>query len=274
MYLLFLDESGAHAASPVFILAGLAVHENDVWCLQNRLDRVLLDNLSPVGVNHLDFELHATEIKSPNRRRVPRGGTRRIKAPVVSPWAAVPSAVRSSVLRDTYQALSSYRPVNSLFPVALFGAVVDAVYGDRAKRAYDLVFNKFDEMLDRQYRERGGERQRGLIIHDEHQIERDLQDWTTDWRYIGSRIGKLNNVVHVPLFTDSRSSRLLQAADFVAFALWRNYGVKDERWLTDLLPGFDHVDTALHGLIHVWPGFGRLPCSCPPCHERAGRLAT
>ena len=106
------------------------------------------------------------------------------------------------------------------------------------------------------------------------QIERDLQDWTTDWRYIGSRIGKLKNVVHVPLFIDSRSSRLLQAADFVAFVLWRSYGVKDDGWLADLLPSFDHVGAALHGLIHVWPGCGRLPCLCPPCPERASRLAT
>jgi hypothetical protein len=83
---------------------------------------------------------------------------------VVSPWTAVPPAVRSGVLRDTYKVLSSYRPVNSLFPVALFGAVVDSLYGDRAKRAYDLVFNKFDEMLGRQFHERGGERQRGLVI--------------------------------------------------------------------------------------------------------------
>jgi hypothetical protein len=46
-YLLYLDESGTHGGSPVFILGGIAVHERDAWHLQNRLDGVLTRNLPP-----------------------------------------------------------------------------------------------------------------------------------------------------------------------------------------------------------------------------------
>jgi hypothetical protein len=67
MYLLFLDESGTHVDSPVTIVAGIAVHEQDAWYLQRRLAGVLESHL-PKGLNPLDFELHASEIKSPYGR--------------------------------------------------------------------------------------------------------------------------------------------------------------------------------------------------------------
>lgn len=96
-----------------------------------------------------------------------------------------------------------------------------------------------------------------MIVHDEHQVEADLQLWTADWQQVVSRIGRLHNILHVPLFTDSRSSRLLQAADFIAFALWRHYGLSEEKWLNQLLPHFDHVGDARHGIIHVHPAFAK-----------------
>jgi hypothetical protein len=231
---------------------------------------VLLDRLTPLGLDHTGFELHATEIKSPNRQRGPKGGRRGAKAPADSPWKVVPAATRFTILDDVYHLLATYAPQDPPRPPVLFAAVVEASYRDRSKRAYDLMLNKFDEMLERRYREDGcGPRQRGLIVHDEHQIERDLQAWTSDWRQIGSKIGKLNNIVQVPLFTDSRSSRLLQAADFAAFAVWRHYGRNDGKWLQSILPRFDQAAGALHGFIHVRPDYGRVPCPCHPCVARA-----
>lgn len=270
MYLLFLDESGTHADSPVFIVGGIAVHENDVWYIQHRLEEMLVRHLSPFGLNHEMFELHATEIKSPVRQRGGRGGRRGSSAPVQSPWEDVPAGVRFAVLDETYEILSKYEPHDASLPMATFGAIVDRRYNDCAKRAYELVFNKFDGMLDRHWTERR-HRERGLVIHDEHQVEKELQSWTQDWRNYGGTVGQLNNVIHVPLFTDSRMSRLLQAADFVAFAIWRHYGVGDPKWLGQMLAKFDHVGNVRHGLIHVRLDFGRRPCDCPPCIERATR---
>lgn len=265
--MLFVDESGTHGTSPVFILGGLAVHQEDVYYVQKGLDDILLRHLTPLGLEHHRFELHATEIKSPQRQRGPQGGRRGRRAPSVSPWSGVPGITRFAILQDVYDFLEHYRPQDSNYPVRMFGAVIDRRYRDKAKRGYDQVLNKFDEMLGRHFHERG-DRQRGLVIHDEHQVEADLQSWANDWRSVGSRIGRLHNALHVPLFTDSRSSRLLQAADFVAFALWRSYGVNDDKWLNQLLPTFDHVDAAMHGLIHIHPEFSRGACPCPPCCAR------
>lgn len=269
MYLLFLDESGTHSSSPAFILGGMAAHENDIWGLQRGLDQILLDNLTPLGLSHLDFELHATEIKSPNRTRGRAGGSRRNATPT-SPWSGVPASVRFKVLDDTYEFLRSFAPTEEVLPPVFFSAVIDRAYTDKAKRAYELVFNKFNDMLTRRYHDTG-QRHRGLVVHDEHQIETDLQAWTTDWRQVGGKIGRLNNIVDVPLFSDSRASRMLQAADFIAFAVWRYYGANDQERFDQVSARFDQTPGALHGLIHVWPGYGHAPCPCLACTERETR---
>ncbi len=37
MYLCFVDESGTHGGSPVFVVGGIIIHELDAWHLQQRL---------------------------------------------------------------------------------------------------------------------------------------------------------------------------------------------------------------------------------------------
>ncbi len=257
MYLLYLDESGVHHGSDALILAGMAVHEQDVWHLQQRLDRLLRSKL-PQGLDPADFELHATEIKSPVRWV--RGKK------VVSNWAQVPIAVRFNVLRATYGALRDYTCQAPQYPCALFGAAVDRTYGDQEPRAYEEVLHKFDEMLTRQAHVLGTH-QPGMVIHDRRIVERDVQGWVNTWRRAAGRIGKLTHIADVPLFADSRASRLIQAADFVSWGLYRFYGEsRDERWIRTLWPRFDNANGVMHGLIHVSPRFHS--CPCPPCASR------
>ena len=260
MYLLYLDESGAHVGSPVLVLAG-AVQEQDVWHLQQRLENALRRKL-PQGHDPADFELHATEIKSPIKPGK--------KAPSI--WARIPFATRLSVLRATFGALAAYRAQDTRFPCALFGAVVDQSYADREQRAYEEVLHKFDQMLER-HASVTGTHQRGIVIHDRRVIERDVQSWASTWRRVAGRIeGRLTHLVDVPLFADSRASRLIQAADFVAWALYRSYAeTKDEKWIKILWDRFDSCDGIMHGLIHMSPAYRE--CQCPPCASRhaAGR---
>ena len=262
MYLLYLDESGSHAGSPSLTLAGLAVHEKDAWFLQGRLHRVLL-RLLPKGFNPLDFELHANEIKSPIKPGKPP-----------SIWARVPVATRFRILHATYQALADFSGKDQRFPCALFGAVVDRRFTDREKRGYEEVLNRFDEMLTRQGHETG-DHQAGIVIHDKRKFESDVQGWTGAWRRAAGRIGKLTHLADVPLFADSKASRLIQAADFVAWGLNRFYGdTKDERWIKIVWQRFDKADGVMHGLIHVTPDFRTGGCGCPPCLSRRPAATT
>jgi len=271
--MLFLDESGAHGGAPVFVLAGLAVHEHDAPHLSKRIEGALTYRLAALGLDAREYELHATKVKAG-----------------ADEWAPVPTAVRLAVLGSAYRSLSTYECLSTKYPCALFGAVVDARYSNREERAYDLVLNKFDEMLGR-LRHTRGERQMGMVIHDRRvvdtplkrgktkptgrpksvNIERRIQEWTADWQEVANRVGVLQNFSHVPLFADSRATRLVQLADFVCWALWRYYSATppDERWIKTILDMFDSADGNMHGLIHVRPGFWTTPCSCPPCLNRA-----
>lgn len=253
MYLLYLDESGDHGGSPVYVLGGIAAHEDDIYHLQQRLDAMLGAKL-PAGFAGNDFELHGAEIKSPSNRKRP------------SPWTQFDYGLRLDVLRGAYSSIADYRCKNRKYPCALFGAVVDRHYPDYRRRAYEEVLHRFDEMLGRNARHR-----RGIVIHDESTIERSLQAWTQRWRELAGRIpGTLGHIVDVPLFADSRASRMIQAADLVTFALWRYYGLQrsDTTWIDHLWGSFDAVDGQMYGLVHMTPAFRTGQCGCPPCQTR------
>ena len=256
MYALYLDGSGTHGGSRVFILAGVAVHEQDAFHLQQRFGNVLNGKL-PGAADPRDYELHAAEIKSPTRKKG-------------SIWQTVPYAARLSVLRAGFRALKSYNCIASEFPCAYFGAVVERSYTDYEERAWEEVLHRFDEMLTRQGNE-SGEHQRGIVIHDRDATESRVQNWADKWRLMSGRIGLLTHMIDVPFFADSRSSRLLQAADFVAWALWRYYGLPsaDARWINQLWSQFDNADGVMHGLVHVTRSYRFNRCECPACKGRA-----
>lgn len=268
--MLFLDESGTHGGSPCLIVGGLAVHEDDARHLQQKLESFLHRKIAgpPLLRNALEFELHATDIKNGNDE-----------------WKGIPGRDRFDVLHGTYSTILNYSVRWANFPMVLFGAVVDTRKvpdrRDREKLAYELVLNKFDAMLGRINRVHGA-RQRGLVIHDQRVVhggrrvwteERAIQEWTKDWREAADRVGRigLRNFADIPLFADSRSSRLIQAADFVSYALWRSYGVGKSDYLDMLVPRFDAVSEEMHGLIHISRDYASATCTCPPCRNRLER---
>lgn len=254
MYSLYLDGSGTHGGSPVFILAGVAVHEQDAYHLQQRFEAPLGD--LPSGSDPRDFELHAAEIKSPTRV-------------ANSPWQHVDWPTRRRILQGSYRALRSYTCMDPTYPCSFFGAVVERSYRDYEERAWEEVLHKFDEMLEGQAKSTG-QHQRGIVIHDRSSTERQVQNWADKWRQLSGRIGTLTHMTDVPFFSDSRASRLLQAADFVAWALWRYYGVRDrdEQWIKSLWDHFKSPDDKMHGLIHVSRGYKSGQCECLPCKSR------
>lgn len=254
MYLLFLDESGTHGASPVFVLAGVAVHENDVWRLGQKIETGLHKVLTPLGMNAFDFELHGSEMKSPPTRRN-------------SPWKALIYTDRLKALDVAYRSIRTFVPTDPAFPMAFFGAVIERRRPDFAEHAYELILNKFDDMLGDVSRTSGNQ-QRGVVVHDDGVIEHSVQSWTSQWMQAAGRVGQIHNIVVVPLFANSRATRLLQAADLVCYSLWRYYANTDERYVRELWKLFHSDGTQMHGLIHVCADFARRTCTCPPCVTR------
>jgi hypothetical protein len=100
-----------------------------------------------------------------------------------------------------------------------------------------------------------------------------VQPLVLKWRQTGMRrrpwLGRLDRIVEVPLFVDSSTTRLLQAADIVAHSTYQHYERGDPSWLDPLLPAFDAGAGVLHGLVHLCPGYRN--CTCPACVSRVAR---
>ena len=86
------------------------------------------------------------------------------------------------------------------------------------------------------------------------------------YRKEGGPFGRLVNFADAPLFTSSASSRLVQLADLVAWAVFRRYERKDVRLFDRLVGRFDSDQGKIHGLSHVI--LDRQNCYCPSCLTR------
>lgn len=271
MYLLFVDESGTHGGSPVFVLGGVAIHEDDAQRMQESLDRLVIDHLGRTPPNLDEYELHASEIR--NAKKPPATASLSTRSSI---WASVPRERRLALLRGVYDFVTRYVPVDPLQPVVLFGVALDSAFRsgkspvERERFAYEVLLNKFDVML-KATRESRGQANRGLVVHDRRVVvERDIQAWTAQWRAVAGNIGQLRNLADVPLFADSRATRLLQLADLVSYAIFRRYSpaVADHGYFEAIWPAFHAEAGTVHGCVHYSPSFGQGRCPCQSCQHR------
>lgn len=268
MYLLFVDESGTHGGSHAFVLGGIAIHESDAQPLQVALDALVAQKLGRIPPNLEEYELHGSELRNARRPSA-------TSAAVASLWANVPRVQRLDILDSAYDLIAGFQSSDADLPPSLFGVVIDRNFHpsdsqlQREQFAYEVLLNKFDVMLKR--REQDGHPNRGLVIHDRRVVaERDIQSWTSEWRKSAGDVGQLKNLADVPLFADSRATRLIQVADIVAYALWRRYApdVTNEPNFAKLWPRFHTEDGHVHGLVHYTPSFGQASCECEACQGR------
>jgi hypothetical protein len=103
-------------------------------------------------------------------------------------------------------------------------------------------------MLSRKYRQ--GNTQRGLILFDKSIHENSLQTLARDFRKVGHSWGVLRNLSEVPVFLDSKASRLIQLADLIAYAVFRQWEKQDPRFYDIIRDSFDREGGVCHGL-HV-----------------------
>ncbi len=78
--------------------------------------------------------------------------------------------------------------------------------------------------------------------------ETTIRSRNTDFRTIGHSWGILRNFAEVPLFIDSKASRLIQLADLIAYAIFRNYERQDDSLFSIIRHSFDAEGGITHGL--------------------------
>jgi hypothetical protein len=239
MHLLYLDDSGSvdNPTDRHIVLAGVSVFERQPHWLSQELDRIAADIWPD---NPYGLEFRGADI---------RGGKKH--------WRGVPRDTREAAYRNAMTVLARSSHVR-LFAVAVHKAAASP--DDAMELAFEHVSNRFDRMLGRLHV--NNDTQRGLIILDESSYETSLQRLARDFRANGHRWGKLYNLCDVPLFVDSRATRMIQYADMVAHAVRRYYENGDAMLFEIVAPKFDAVGGVTHGLVHVKPPDMECVCAC------------
>ncbi len=247
MHLLYIDMSGnaGKRDERFLIMASVAVYETAVYHVIHEIEEIMSRHLPGREVD--DFELHANAIRS--GRKI---------------WRSIPKHARESLMHDVLGILKGKSRYNlRAFGMAIEKAAVSP--DDPVEHAFEQISDRFDKFLRRIYLKKRYA-QRGLIIVDKSRYEDTLQTLARDYRTDGTRWGNLRNLAEVPLFVDSRASRLIQLADLVSYALWRRYEHGDASWIAPIIGTFDNEGGIYHGLYHKRPP--EQPCDCPACFSR------
>ena len=226
MYLLYADESGS-VADPnqkFFVLAGFCVFERQGYWIAQELDKIAarFDPADPTSV-----ELHG------NPMNTGKGIFRRFL-----------KDDRAKAIEDALKIFLASHPSNRLFASVIKKAKISPA--DPVEFAFEQLSSRFDHYLKRLHK--AGDTQRGVILFDKSTYETTLQSLATDFRTIGNNWGIIRNFSEVPLFLDSKASRLIQLADLIAYAIFRYYESGDHRFFSIIKDRFDSEGGTNHGL--------------------------
>jgi hypothetical protein len=230
MHLLYLDDSGSasHPTQQYFVLAGLSVFERSTHWIEQELNQVASRFARDPDCPY-DIELHASPMHSGK-----------------SVWRGHPKANRIDAIKDSLSIICKHHPRD----VRLFATVLKKPNfsgQDIIEEAFTQVCSRFDQYLMRLYRNTQHP-ERGLILFDKSSTEARIQTLARDFKYSGHQYGKTRNYADVPVFLDSKASRLIQLADLVAYAIFRNFEYQDSQFFQIIENCFDAEGGVVHGL--------------------------
>lgn len=227
-----------------FILGGLSIFESQVHFFTTELDKLAqqIDSNNPD-----DVEFHASTIFA---RRIP-------------PWNSMKKEEAIGIMKSV---LSVFK--NSYSSARAFACAIHKPsyrQYDFVKMAYEDLSCRFDSFLGRLKAE--GDTQKGQIILDKSSYELTLQNLAKNFRTYGTQWKTIRNLADVPFFVNSKSSRVVQIADHIAYAVFRRYNTGDTQFFDIIASRFDaDENNILHGLSHKQTV--DLNCMCPACISR------
>jgi hypothetical protein len=235
MHILYVDESGdggsIAGSSQHLVLCGAAMHEGQWRQLTAALDEIQKNHFPTVGPV---LELHASEMRTGSRifRHLPRDS-------------------RNKAIADVYNVIGHAKGLT------LFAAVIDkpAFMSKHQSRidpyrgAFESLCTMFDYFLKRK-QSQAQRVNRGIIVFDEARpsLSREIRRLLAEFQTGGTKWASLGCLIETAFFFDSRASRLMQIADFAAYAIYRYYEAEDEQYLKLIQHKFDRQGSKLHGL--------------------------
>ena len=229
MFLLYADESGSiqDPSQAHFVLAGISLFERTGHWIEQEMNHVAR-RFSPLDPYQIEF--HGAPMRAGTEGWSPHPFRERIQAQI----DVLETCIQNRHPRD----------------IRLFGVVIRkaAFPGeDIAEMAFEQLCSRFDHYLARLYRT-SNKPERGLIIFDKSATEQRIQTLAREFKYEGHTWGHIHNYAEVPVFLDSKASRLIQLADLVAYALFRYFERNDSLLFSRIQSCFDSEGGVNHGL--------------------------
>lgn len=249
LHLLYVDESGGDdpcSQHEHFVLGGISAFERVPYHLSAEVDEIQAEVFP--GISD-PIEFRASAIWNGNG----------------SPWDSMPRPNRIALMHRIYKLLSKDRKGVVLFAIAM--RKPDFPLVSPIEKTCEELAGHFDAYLASiEATAEPAEKQRGLMIFDQSRHERTVQLLLREYRTSGASFGRVKHLAEVPLFTDSKLTRMLQLSDFVAYAVFRRYERGDAQFLDVIMPGFYESGGRLHGLFHLNARYRE--CFCPACLSR------
>lgn len=229
MYLLYVDEScsAGDARQSAFVLAGVSLFERQGFWISRELDKIAA-RFNPARPGAV--ELHAS----------PMFGGR-------GAWRKADRHARVQAIKDALQVFADSHPSNRIFGIVLREENVHPQ--SPMEFAFELLANRFEYFLRRLHA--GGDTQRGIMVFDQSTYEQSLQELAIEFRTTGYSWDVLRNLAEVPLFMDSKASRVLQLADLVAYAILRKYAFDDDQFFSIIAHRIDQHGDSPNGLCNM-----------------------
>lgn len=228
MYLMYVDESGSTTdpTQKYFVLSGIAVFERNTHWIEEKMN-VIASRFCQYseGSDPYFYELHGSPMRSGK-----------------SEWRGIPMSERINAIQDCLKLVQSNN-------IRIFAAVIEQGYSsgqDTITECFEQISSRFDMYLSRLHYQ--GNTQRGISIFDKSSTEKSIQALARTFKNSGHTYGKLRNFSEVPLFLDSKSSRLIQLADLVSYAIFRHYEHNDSSFYDIIRNNFDYHNGRIHGL--------------------------
>lgn len=240
MWLLYLDDSGStkNASDKHVILAGIAVFETSPHFLSERLEEIAQRLYSN---DRRELEFHGSEIFAGRKL-----------------WRSIDKIARMEAFEEALDIIGKSHSAR------LFGAVIHKASvspDDPMEMAFEHLISRFDRFLGRLFKL--GNKQRGLVVLDKSSYETTLQNLAIYFKEFGHRWGNIYNMADVPLFVDSRATRMIQYADLIAYSLRLYYERGQSFYFDKIKRSFDSEGGVLHGLVHDADKATR--CACFAC---------
>lgn len=226
MHLLYVDESGSPGdpSQNFFVLSGVSIFERQTHWVEAKLNEIVA-RFNPADPYAL--ELHGSPMRSGK-----------------SEWKHFQKEDRFQAIKDCLTIIAESRG-----KIRLFAAVIErgANNGDDPIHScFEQVASRFDMFLRRLHAQ--GDSQRGIAIFDKSSTEKSIQNLARSFKHDGHSFGKITNFSEVPLFLDSKASRMIQLADLVAFSIYRHFQEGDSQFYEIIENCFDSAGGARHGL--------------------------